>query len=109
MIVAGIAPPTVHAPSANALHRVSMLVTHAATLVRQHLCGLRGHLYVLHSAPGHLSLRCFACNAQTRGWTIDVRPAFRRAGPPQARVVASVQQHLSDGPTDMPRPLRPAA
>jgi hypothetical protein len=41
----------------------------AADSVRRGLCGLRGHLYVLHFAPGRLSLRCFACGAETHGWS----------------------------------------
>ena len=51
------------------------------------LCGLRGHEMVRHWEPAHLCLRCEHCGATTRGWTIDVRPAFRRPAPPRARVV----------------------
>jgi hypothetical protein len=84
--------------------RVSALVGHLAGAVRHAMCGLHGHLWVLHSTPGHLSLQCFACGAQTRGWTIDVRPQFRPLPPPRARV----GQRAHEQPPAI-RPLRPAA
>jgi len=62
------------------------LVRRAASLGRQALCGLRGHEMVRHFEPARLSLRCVACGAETPGWTIDVRPAFRRVGPARAKV-----------------------
>lgn len=50
------------------------------------LCRLRGHEMVLHFEPARLSLQCPECGAETPGWTIDVRPAFRRGGPARAQV-----------------------
>ena len=108
MIVAGIAQ-RLYTPPINSERCASALVSRATSLVRQRLCGLRGHIYVLHSAPGRLSLRCFACGAETRGWDIDVRPAFRRREAPRARVTSSLHPRSLDGPTGRPRPLRPAA
>ena len=70
-------------------------------------CGLRGHLYVLHSEPGRLSLRCFACGAQTRGWIVDVRPAFRNAG--RSRASGAVSGRPLEPATDLPRRLRRGA
>lgn len=46
--------------------------------VRRLWCGLAGHDMVRHFEPGRLALRCLRCGAQTRGWTLDVKPAFRR-------------------------------
>ena len=81
---------TAHAPSPSSLappiHRVSEAVRRIGDGVRHTLCGLRGHAYLLHSAAGQLSLRCYACGSQTHGWTIDVGAPFRRPGPPRARV-----------------------
>ena len=62
------------------------------------LCGLRGHEMVRHFEPARLSLRCVACGAETPGWTIDVRPAFRRVAPPRAKV-----HRLAAGTTPPPR------
>jgi hypothetical protein len=109
MFVAVTARPPVRTPSPNSTRPASTLIRRATRLVRQRLCGLHGHLFVLHSAPGRLSLRCFACGAETRGWTIDVRPAFRCAGPARARAASSLPTRPSAGPTGAPRPLRPAA
>ena len=83
MIAASAASPSSSAPS---IHRVSMAMRRTSDGVRHVLCGLRGHVYLLHGAPGQLSLRCYACGTQTRGWTIDVRAPFRRPGPPRAHV-----------------------
>ena len=89
--------------------RMSSLFDRVTTVVRHTLCGLHGHLYVLNSAPGHLSLRCFACGAQTSGWAIDVRPAFRGVGPTRARVATTPQRVVRGTLDGAPRPLRRAA
>jgi hypothetical protein len=86
MIVAGTVQRLVHTPPVTSLDVLSELVSRTATLVRQRLCGLRGHIYVLHSSPERLSLRCFACRAETRGWAIEVRPAFDAWVSKRARV-----------------------
>jgi hypothetical protein len=64
------------------------LVRRVVSRGRQALCGLRGHEMVRHFEPARLSLRCVACGAETPGWTIDVRPAFRSGGPARAKVHA---------------------
>ena len=48
--------------------------------MRQAVCALRGHDMVLQFEPDRLCLGCLACGARTRGWTIDVNPAYRRRG-----------------------------
>jgi hypothetical protein len=62
------------------VHRtgVAELLRRACLWARQALCGLRGHSMLLHFEPDRLSLRCFACGAETTGWTLDIRPEFRR-------------------------------
>jgi hypothetical protein len=62
------------------------LVHWAVSRGHRALCGLRGHEMVRHFEPARLSLRCVACGAETPGWTIDVRPAFRRGAPARAKV-----------------------
>ena len=66
--------------------RLIVLVRWTMSWGRQALCGLRGHEMVRHFQPGRLSLRCLKCGAETPGWTIDVRPAFRRRGPARPEV-----------------------
>lgn len=68
------------------LIRVIAFVRSTVSWGRQALCGLRGHVMVRHFEPARLSLRCLACGAETPGWTIDVRPAFRLGGPARPRV-----------------------
>jgi hypothetical protein len=75
------------------------LVRWAASLGWQALCGLRGHEMVRHFEPARLSLRCVACGAETPGWTIDVRPAFRSVGPARAKV-----HRLAEGVRPGPSP-----
>jgi hypothetical protein len=79
MVATGIADGSSPATTMMRLGRLTALLHHAAQSVRQGICGMHGHLYVLHSEPGRLSLRCYACGAQTRGWVVDLRPACRRA------------------------------
>lgn len=47
-------------------------------LLRRLLCGLMGHDMVKHFEPQRLSLRCLSCGAETRGWTLVVKPEFKR-------------------------------
>ena len=61
------------------------LARSTVSLGRRTICGLRGHEMVLHREPARLSLRCLACGAETAGWTIDVRPAFRCQAPARAQ------------------------
>ena len=63
------------------------LVQHAVTRTRHVVCGLSGHSMLLHFEGDHVSLRCFTCGMQTPGWTIDVRPQFRRIRRPPLRLV----------------------
>jgi hypothetical protein len=46
--------------------------------VGRFLCGLSGHELLRHFELDRLSLRCARCGAQTPGWNIDVKPAFRK-------------------------------
>ena len=50
------------------------------------LCGLHGHLIMLHFEPNKLSLQCALCGYETEGWEVG-RPlmARRQANNPQAR------------------------
>ena len=50
------------------------------------LCGLHGHLILLHYEPNKLSLQCSFCGYETEGWEVG-RPmaARRQANNPQAR------------------------
>ena len=48
---------------------------------QQLLCGLLGHDMMLHFEPNRLSLRCWACGAETPGWQLDVSPQLRRHRP----------------------------
>jgi hypothetical protein len=66
--------------------RLIALVRWTMSWGRQTLCRLRGHEMVRHFQPGRLSLGCLKCGAETPGWTIDVRPAFRRRGPARPQV-----------------------
>jgi hypothetical protein len=53
---------------------------------RRRACALRGHHMAFHFEPDRLSLRCLTCGAETPGWTLDIRPAFRS---PRRQIVAS--------------------
>jgi len=46
--------------------------------VSQLLCGLHGHLIVMHFEPHKLSLHCAWCGYQSHGWDIGQVPARRR-------------------------------
>jgi hypothetical protein len=62
------------APSADVTAALRRILSCAGHFV----CGLSGHEMLRHFEANHLSLRCVHCGAQTTGWNIDVRPAFRR-------------------------------
>ena len=57
---------------------VAPLLSQLRASIRCLLCALFGHDMLRHFEPDRLSLRCPRCGTQTRGWTIDVNPAFRR-------------------------------
>jgi hypothetical protein len=40
-------------------------------------CALSGHRMVLHFERDRLSLQCLGCGAETPGWRLEVKPAFR--------------------------------
>ena len=84
--------------------RLIVLVRLAVFWCCQTLCGLRGHVMVRHFEPARLSLQCLVCAAETPGWTIDVRPEFRRREPtrPQARLRVSRSDNVAAA-----RPNRP--
>jgi hypothetical protein len=60
--------------------RASGLAGLGVRWMRQALCALRGHDMALVFEPDRLSLGCLGCGARTKGWTIDVNPAYRRPG-----------------------------
>jgi hypothetical protein len=70
MIAASAITRSLVAPSTRPMLDAAPFARRAADCVRRGLCGLRGHLYVLHFAPGRLSLRCFACGSETHGWSL---------------------------------------
>jgi hypothetical protein len=75
---------------------------------RHALCGLAGHDMVRHFEPDRLSLRCTICGAQTRGWTIDVNPAFRRRTAPVVRRLPRTAPGEAAGPRNVQPDARPA-
>src|SRR5687767_15784183 len=52
----------------------------------QLLCGIQGHLVMMHFEPNKLSLQCSLCGYSTEGWEVG-RPmtARRQVNNPQAR------------------------
>ena len=58
--------------------RVASLFGVLASRGRQVVCGMHGHEMMLRFDVERLSLRCSTCGAQTCGWEIGGRPAFRR-------------------------------
>jgi hypothetical protein len=49
--------------------------------IREALCGLAGHDFLLRTEPSRIFLRCAECGHETCGWQIDVKTvANRRAG-----------------------------
>jgi len=67
-------------PQGTTAVRASGLVRLGLRWMREAVCALRGHDMVLLFEPDRLSLGCLACGARTKGWTIDVNPAYRRRG-----------------------------
>lgn len=49
-------------------------------------CALAGHRMVLHFERDRLSLQCLGCGAETPGWRLQVKPAFR----PRPRAVTAI-------------------
>ena len=43
------------------------------------ICGLQGHLILLHFEPNKLSLQCGVCGYESPGWEVGRPPAVRRA------------------------------
>jgi hypothetical protein len=55
----------------------SLLVRWCSSIVRhvsQLLCGLHGHLMVMHFEPHRLSLHCAWCGYHSHGWDIGAVP-----------------------------------
>jgi hypothetical protein len=80
----------------------TMLLARIHQCVCQFMCGVFGHERVLHSDANRIYLQCLRCGAQTRGWIIDVKPAFRRrtgqgpAASPQHAARMPPQRAVSD-------------
>lgn len=58
--------------------RTAMLLSRILRSVRHAICGLLRHEMLVHFEADRMYLQCLRCGAQTRGWVIDVNPAFRR-------------------------------
>ena len=56
----------------------AMLLARIRQCVCQFMCGVFGHERVLHFDANRVCLQCLRCGAETGGWVIDVKPAFRR-------------------------------
>ena len=39
--------------------------------IRQAICGLTGHEYLIHGNTRRMFLRCLFCAHETRGWDLD--------------------------------------
>jgi len=46
----------------------------AAEMLRQMLCGLRGHDTLMHFEDERMSLRCVSCGHETPGWELNEVP-----------------------------------
>jgi hypothetical protein len=65
---------------------LSRVVGAASRQVAQFLCGVHGHLIMLHFEPHKLSLKCSLCGYETEGWEVGrSMTARRQANNPQAR------------------------
>jgi hypothetical protein len=60
--------------------RTAVLLARIRRFVSHVICGLLRHEMLLHFEADRMYLQCLRCGAQTRGWVIDVNPAFRRRG-----------------------------
>ena len=67
-------------------HVFARIVSAFARQVARFVCGLNGHLILLHFEPNKLSLQCSLCGYESEGWEVG-RPmtARRQANNPQAR------------------------
>ena len=72
--------------SEQALSLVSRLFSALSRKLAQLVCGLHGHLILLHFEPNKLSLQCALCGYESEGWELG-RPAavLQPASRPQAR------------------------
>lgn len=68
------------------MQAVSRFMMRIYRRVSQRLCGMHGHVIMLHFQPNKLSLQCSLCGYETEGWEVG-RPmtARRQANNPQAR------------------------
>jgi hypothetical protein len=67
-------------------HMISRAITSASRLFARAVCGMHGHLILLHFEPNKLSLQCGLCGYESEGWEVG-RPmtARRQADNLQAR------------------------
>jgi len=83
--VVSLFPP--RARTAVPLHRRASILRRLLTGLDRWLCGLYGHDMVIDHSPDRLWLHCLSCGADTAGWTLDVRPEFRRPDAGRGRVL----------------------
>jgi len=56
---------------------ISRAITYVFRLVARGLCGMHGHLILLHFEPNKLSLQCGLCGYESEGWEVG-RPMTAR-------------------------------
>ncbi len=59
-------------------HLLVRIGSAVSRLVMQKLCGMQGHLILLHYEPNKLSLQCAICGYESEGWEVGRPPAVRR-------------------------------
>ena len=72
--------------SEQALSLMSRIFSALGRHLSQLVCGLHGHLMLLHFEPTKLSLQCALCGYESEGWEVGHPAAVRRqTSRPQAR------------------------
>lgn len=56
---------------------VTRLVMGVFRRIARLMCGLHGHVILLHFEPTKLSLQCGLCGYETEGWEVGRSPALR--------------------------------
>lgn len=70
---------SVRPAAAGPIRRVTEMIV---ARLGQAICGMRGHVAVLHLEPRRLSLQCELCGYHSPGWKLDMPPARRLTGDP---------------------------
>lgn len=66
----GLGAARMHAANANPPGLLERIVAPALRFVARLICGLQGHLILLHFEPHRLSLQCALCGYQSEGWEV---------------------------------------